>query len=176
MLRSALCIHFWKKKRASLTNKPNGAIEYHICCLDELAGFLCVLHEIIMIIDWCVPSDTILRQPAELYLSVYSIVITFVASGNVADFRAYYPKYHDYKWYKPCDLILLLRCTILMQCRYIRYIRYIKQFWVHIRPIRIPGGLQWYLVQWTYSAQYSRPVLSSCGHPLICCLSLISNH
>ena len=26
--------------------------------------------------------DTILRQPAELYLSVYSIVITFVASGT----------------------------------------------------------------------------------------------
>ena len=57
-----------------------------------------------------------------------------------------------------------------------RYIRYIKQFWVHITPIRIPGGLQWYLVQWTYGAQYIRPVLSSCGHPLICCLSLISNH
>ena len=26
--------------------------------------------------------DTILRQPAELYLSVYSIVITFVAFGT----------------------------------------------------------------------------------------------
>ena len=26
--------------------------------------------------------DMILRQPAELYLSVYSIVITFVASGT----------------------------------------------------------------------------------------------
>ena len=115
-----LFVYISEKKRASLTNKPNGAIEYHICCLDELAGFLCVLHEIIMNIDWCVPSDTILRQPAELYLSVYSIVITFVASGNVADFRAYYPKYHDYIWYKPCDLILLLRCTILMQCCWLK--------------------------------------------------------
>ena len=61
-----------------------------------------------MTIDWCVPSDTILRQATELYLSVYSIVdpknVRFiihieyhiVASENVADFRADYSKYNDY--------------------------------------------------------------------------------
>ena len=61
-----------------------------------------------MTIDWCVPSDSILRHPTELYLSVYSIVdpknIRFiihieyhiVASENVADFRAGYLKYNDY--------------------------------------------------------------------------------
>ena len=139
-----------------------------------------------MTIDWFFLSDTILREPAELHLSVCSIVIIFVASGTwrisertilttmiINDINLLM-RFCNWSVLVLCNIVDSRNVMLGMPSQYFNFVL-IKQFWMQITPIRIPGGLRWYLVQWTYSAQYSRPVLSSCGHLLICCLSPISN-
>lgn len=61
-----------------------------------------------MITDWCLPSQMILLQPSERYLSFtlslkkeilgvsYTFNIPFETSVSVPDFRAYFREYNDY--------------------------------------------------------------------------------